>query len=371
MHIFLYGTLRDAQLLSIVAGLVPSEEVALGDHWVARHVDAPLPMICARAGMVARGDLHRDVSDEALARLDAYELPFDYMRQEVTVRDARGQEVAAMSYFPSVTIAASQMPWDIDEWRADRHAVSLRVAQEFARQNPMLDHDALRRAWPMMERRACDHVRAERRDFPATLRHAGKRDEFEICGAPQLSGSFFRLASLDIRHRTFAGGLSPTLAREVMIGPDAALVLPYDPRRDRVLFVEQFRMGPMVHGSPNPWTLEPVAGMVDAFETPADAAHRETVEEAGVELLSLEPMFAGYASPGNATDYFHAYLGVADLPDSLARVGGLASEHEDLRLHLVTFDQAMDLMDSGEITAIPLISMLLWLARHRSRIKAA
>ena len=118
MHIFLYGTLRDAQLLSIVAGLVPSEEVTLWDHWVARQVDAPLPMICARAGMVARGNLQRDVSDEALARLDAYELPFDYMRQEVTVRDARGQEVAAMSYFPSVTIAASQMPWDIDEWRA-------------------------------------------------------------------------------------------------------------------------------------------------------------------------------------------------------------------------------------------------------------
>jgi nudix-type nucleoside diphosphatase (YffH/AdpP family) len=154
--------------------------------------------------------------------------------------------------------------------------------------------------------------------------------------------------------------------REVMAGADAALVLPYDEARDRILLVEQFRAGPARRGDPQPWILEPVAGLVDAGETPDHAARREAQEEAGLRLDRLERMFEGYASPGNATDHFYAFLALCDLPDDHATTGGLESEQEDLRLHLLAFDDAMRLIETGEANAMPLISMLLWLDRWRA-----
>jgi nudix-type nucleoside diphosphatase (YffH/AdpP family) len=180
------------------------------------------------------------------------------------------------------------------------------------------------------------------------------------------AGRFFRFERLEVDARRFDGQMAKGLPREVMVGADAALVLPYDEPRDRVLLVEQFRTGPARRGDPQPWILEPVAGLVDAGETPEEAGRREAQEEAGLTIDRLQPMFQGYASPGNATDHFYAFLALCDLPDDHATSGGLESEQEDLRLHLVPFEEAISLVETGEANAMPLISMLLWLDRWRA-----
>jgi nudix-type nucleoside diphosphatase (YffH/AdpP family) len=148
-------------------------------------------------------------------------------------------------------------------------------------------------------------------------------------------------------------------------------VLPYDAQRDRVLLVEQFRLGPYARGDALPWVLEPVAGRIDGAETHADAARREAMEEAHVTLSRLEKIAAYYPTPGYSSEFFHSYLGLADLPDDLAGTGGLDSEHEDIRVHLLSFDDAMALVTSGEINIGPLILSLIWLERERSRLRAA
>jgi nudix-type nucleoside diphosphatase (YffH/AdpP family) len=219
----------------------------------------------------------------------------------------------------------------------------------------------------MMLVRAEAQVRAGQTAGPASLRHPAGPDDFRLTPRAPLSGGFFKLAQVHIEHRTFAGGSSGPLPREVLMGCDAALVLPYDAGRDRVLLVEQFRTGPAARGDRNPWSLEPVAGIVDPGEMPAEAALRETGEEAGLSLTGLTHMFSIYASPGSSTDHFHCYLGQADLPSRDTGFGGLDSEAEDLRLHVLPFDDALGLIDSGEVTAGPLVAMLLWLAQHRRR----
>ena len=93
---------------------------------------------------------------------------------------------------------------------------------------------------------------------------------------------------------------------------------------------------------------------------------RETAEEAGLQGVTLRPMFSFYPSPGASTDHFYCYLGLANLPDLASYTGGLAGESEDLRLHVLPFDDALALLDSGEINAGPLIAMLLWLGRERA-----
>ena len=108
-----------------------------------------------------------------------------------------------------------------------------------------------------------------------------------------------------------------------------------------------------------------------AGEDPADCVRREAEEEAGLTLGDLRPMVRAYASPGYSTEFFHCFLGLCDLSGYGTQIGGLDSENEDIRSHVVSFEQALALVDSGEINAGPLVMMILWLARHRDALRAA
>jgi ADP-ribose pyrophosphatase len=133
---------------------------------------------------------------------------------------------------------------------------------------------------------------------------------------------------MDLSHRRFDGGMSPLITREIFISGDAVTVLPYDPVRDRVLLIEQFRTGALGRGDPLPWQLEAIAGRIDPGEAPEDAARREAVEEAGLMLGRLEPVAEYYPSPGAMTEYIYSYVALCDLPDGVAGVeadpGGVA-----------------------------------------------
>jgi len=172
-----------------------------------------------------------------------------------------------------------------------------------------------------------------------------------------------------VTHQQFDGTRSHVLVREAFFGVDAAIVLPYDPVRDRVLLVEQARMGPAARRDPNPWMLEPIAGIVDARETPEDAALREAKEEAGLDVRHLEPAGHYYPSPGASTDHFYTYVGLCDLPMGASYLGGLPNEAEDLRLHPLSFEDAMALANTGEIETGPTLHLLYWLAFHRDRLR--
>ncbi len=374
--LFIYGTLRYAPLFTLVAGSGGGVcvDAALPGHRVMAAMDG-LPLLGAvpddgTSGLVAPGQLWRGLDAGRLARLDRYEVPFGYFRRPVSVLADAGP-VAAEAYFPPVDMAATQEPWDLDRWITAHGAVTLHAAVELVSHQPEMSGEAMVRQWPMMRARAEARHRADTTRRPATLRRTAQPGDVTLRQVGPTSGSFFKFAELRVDHLRFDGTRATDLSREVFVGVDAALVLPYDPVRDRVLLVEQMRLGPAARGDTNPWTLEPVAGIIDAGETPGQAARREAAEEAGLEFASLEPMFAAYASPGSSTDFFHCFVGFADLPDTTVRHGGLASEAEDLALHRLSFDAALTLVASGEITALPLIAMLHWLAAHRARLREA
>ncbi|WP_176556064.1 NUDIX domain-containing protein [Rubellimicrobium rubrum] len=363
---FFYGTLRYRPMLELLSGGTNGascREAVLPGHRVLRSVEGDLPILIEDGTTSAKGTAWT-LSQDAQERLDAYELPFGYTRRPVTVL-AEGQPVDAQAYFPPGSLEASGEDWSYEGWLRHSLPLPMRRAAEIATNEPPLGGEALQVQGSMIDHRAAASLRA--RGMPTRLRHRAGPEDFELRRAGPPAGTFFRFEGLEIDHRRFNGERATGLSREVMVGADAALVLPYDEARDRVLLVEQFRTGPARRGDPQPWILEPVAGLVDAGETPKEAALREAKEEAHLDLGSLIPMFTGYASPGNATDHFFAYLALCDLPDDHATSGGLEAEHEDLRLHLLPFEEAMGLVESGEANAVPLISMLLWLDRWRAK----
>lgn len=226
----------------------------------------------------------------------------------------------------------------------------------------------------LFQRRGVIRARAEARlsaarGVPADLRSDRSADEIELMSSENSHEGFFLTRSQSLRHPRFDGRMSAVVQREVFVATDAALVLPYDPLRDRVLLVEQFRMGPYGRGDPRPWMLEPIAGRVDAGEAPEDTARREAREEAGIELASLEHIASHYCSPGCSTEYFHLFLGIAELEDDRQGHGGLEAEQEDIRTHVLEFDAAMRLLETGEADNGPLILSLIWLGRERPRLR--
>ncbi|MDH2325466.1 NUDIX domain-containing protein [Cereibacter sp. SYSU M97828] len=206
---------------------------------------------------------------------------------------------------------------------------------------------------------------------PTALRHHASPSEVEVLRHRQPYAHFFAVEEYDLHFRRFDGTQSDAINRAVFVSGDAVTVLPYDPVRDRVLLVEQFRAGPFGRGDAQPWQLEAIAGRIDADETPEQAARREAVEEAGLTLGDLLHVSSYYPSPGAKTEFIYSYVALTDLPDGAAGVFGVEGEAEDIRGHLVPFDGMMDLVASGEIQNSPLIVTALWLQRERARIRAS
>ena len=178
---------------------------------------------------------------------------------------------------------------------------------------------------------------------------------------------FYRLDRLRLRHRQFAGGMGPALSRELFVRHDAVCVLPYDPQRDCVVLIEQFRIGAL-DKSANPWLLELVAGLIDKDEQPEEVARREALEEANLALTSLWPITQYYPSPGGSDERVHLYVGRCD-SNGAGGVDGLAEEGEDIRVHVWPLEDALAAINDGRIDNAASIIALQWLALNRIEVR--
>jgi ADP-ribose pyrophosphatase len=179
---------------------------------------------------------------------------------------------------------------------------------------------------------------------------------------------FFRLDVLRVRHRLFEGGWSEPVRRELFVRGPAVVLVPYDPRRDRVVMIEQFRIGALdVPGSP--WHLEFVAGIAEPGEAPEDVARREAEEEAGLQPDPVEFLHRYQVSPGGNTEEILVYAGCVD-SDRADGVHGLAEEHEDIRVHVLDLPVALAGLAAGEVRNAAAIIGLQWLALHREGLRA-
>lgn len=194
-----------------------------------------------------------------------------------------------------------------------------------------------------------------------------QRDDVEILEREACFRGFYRLDRLHLRHRQFSGEMGPQLSRELFVRHDAVCVLPYDPQRDTVVLIEQFRVGAL-EKSANPWLLELVAGLIEQDEQPEQVAHREASEEAGLSLGALWPIAQYYPSPGGSDERVHLFIGRCD-SEGVGGVHGLAEEGEDIRVHVWPLEDALDAVKDGRIDNAASIIALQWLALNRAEIR--
>jgi ADP-ribose pyrophosphatase len=192
-------------------------------------------------------------------------------------------------------------------------------------------------------------------------------DDVEIQSDEVLFQGFFQVRGLTLRHRLFDGGWSAPMKRELFWRENATCVLPYDPVRDEVVLIEQFRAGALGRKA-SPWLLEVVAGINEPGDSAEVTATREAQEEAGLELTALEHICDYLVSPGGTNELVHLYGACVDASGA-GGIHGLDHENEDIRVQPMTFAEAMDALKTGRIWNAPAIMSLQWLALNRDRLR--
>ena len=194
-------------------------------------------------------------------------------------------------------------------------------------------------------------------------------DDVQILSREQCFKGFYSLDRFRLRHSLFRGGMGKEIERELFVRHDAVCVLPYDPLRDEVVLIEQFRVGALGK-TDNPWLIEMVAGLIDKDEQPEEVARREALEEAGLELGELWPVSTYFPSPGGSNEQVHLFIGRCD-SSGAGGVFGLEEEGEDIRADVWTLEEALAGVRDGRIDNAASIIALLWLALNRDEIRGA
>ena len=179
---------------------------------------------------------------------------------------------------------------------------------------------------------------------------------------------FLKIIEFDFQFRKFDGTMSEVLTRQVMHRGDAAAMLPYDPVRDEVLLIRQVLAGNIVANVPER-PLQVIAGMVEWNETEVGVAIRESEEEAGIQIGRTRIAHYFMPSPGGCSERIGTFVGEADLSNA-GGIHGLAEEHEDIRVEVVSAVDAIRMLDEGEIEAGPAVVVLSWFARHHAELRA-
>jgi nudix-type nucleoside diphosphatase (YffH/AdpP family) len=365
---FFWGTLCHPALLAAVLGravaVQPARLTGHAAHWAA---GTDYPLLVPRAGAAAEGVLVAGLDATDVARLDFYEGAFAFGTQAMAVETAAGPRIAQVYVAPAGGPGPGA-PWSLDDWARVWGPTVVATAGDVMALFGRRDAAAVAARRDLMLVRGAARVRAAAEPAPATLRRGPAA--VRVADRREPYARFFAVEEYDLAPPRFAGGEGRVVTRAAFVSGDAVTVLPWDPVRDRVMLVEQFRAGPFARGDRNPWSLEAVAGRIDPGETPEDTAQREAVEEAGLTLGRLHFVAGYYPSPGAKTEYLYSYVAEADLPDTAPRLGGLPGEGEDIRAHVIPLARLLDLVASGEIANAPLILTAMWLSREKARLAA-
>ncbi len=180
----------------------------------------------------------------------------------------------------------------------------------------------------------------------------------------------FPLEEIRFRHRRFDGAMSGTRTWELWRRGRAAALLPYDPDADALVLIEQFRLPALAAGI-DPVLVELPAGLCDAGETPETTVRRETEEEMGLEPDLVEPVSTFLLTPGGSDEYTHLFVGRVRAPaPGTDLVGGLASEHEDIRAQVWPADAAIEAVFANRFANSVTVIALLWFASRRADLRA-
>lgn len=184
------------------------------------------------------------------------------------------------------------------------------------------------------------------------------QDDIKFLGSDELYQGFFSMKKYRYQHKRYQGDWSPIIEREIFERGNAVGVLLYDKDKDCFVMIEQCRPGALP-GVGSPWLIEIVAGMVEEGEKAYQVARREALEEAGCDIHELIDMPGYWVSPGGTTEYVDLFLGLVN-SEKVAKFAGLETEHEDIKVLVLSRDEVLKLLQEGHINNAMAIIAIQW-----------
>ncbi|MBU0744750.1 MAG: NUDIX domain-containing protein [Gammaproteobacteria bacterium] len=186
-------------------------------------------------------------------------------------------------------------------------------------------------------------------------------EDIKIKNKTLLHDGFCRVERYELEQKRFDGSWTPPFTREFIAKPVAVGALPYDPRTNQVVLIEQFRIGALGRSN-TPWLIEIVAGIKDKehAESDEEVIRREMYEEAGLEIETLLPICDYFTTPGCTTEKVKLFCAKVDATKA-PKFCGLKEEHEDLKIHVISTEDAFAAVRSGQINNGTAIITLQWL----------
>ena len=195
------------------------------------------------------------------------------------------------------------------------------------------------------------------------------KKEFQISQKDVMYDGFYQMEKYYIRHTLYGGGWSGEFTRELFRRTNCVAVLLYDPVADKVVLIEQFRIGAAITvNSERAWLVEIVGGAIDEGETEEDVAHRESKEEAGCDILELSLINRFYTTPGGSSELISLYYGRVDSVQ-VGGIHGLKHEDEDIMVTAIPFDEVYRMLEASEIESGIAIIAIQWLVLHRQSLR--
>ena len=155
-------------------------------------------------------------------------------------------------------------------------------------------------------------------------------------------------------------GTTEQQSREAYDRGNGAVILLYNKNTHQVILTKQFRLPTFINGNPTGMMIEACAGLLDN-DNPEDCIRRETEEETGYKISHVEKIFEAYMSPGSVTEILHFFIAEYSNEMKIADGGGLDDEGENIEVMEILFDDALIMIDSGEIKDAKTIMLLQYL----------
>jgi nudix-type nucleoside diphosphatase (YffH/AdpP family) len=177
-----------------------------------------------------------------------------------------------------------------------------------------------------------------------------------------LSGNWYTLRKVTYQYLQ-SDGTWQTQSREAYDRGNGATILLYSKEQQTVVLTRQFRLPTFINGNPSGMLIEACAGLLDQ-DNPEDCIRRETEEETGYKIRDVRKIFEAYMSPGSVTEILHFFIAEYSPSMKVHEGGGIEHEQENIEVLEISFEQAMRMVDHGEIKDAKTIILLQYLRLH-------
>ncbi len=171
-----------------------------------------------------------------------------------------------------------------------------------------------------------------------------------------LSNNWYTLNKVNFDYQ-LRNGRWVSQSRESYDRGNGAAILLYNTDKNSVVLIRQLRMPTYLNGNETGMIIEVCAGLLDG-DDPKTCIIKETEEETGYRIQNVKKIFESYMSPGAVTEIIHFFIGEYDQAMKVSYGGGLDSEHEDIEILELDFQQALKMIASGEIKDAKTIMLL-------------